>query len=259
MDDFILEKRIREALRKKAENIAEDGPEQAAVREKVRQRIREEQKMKFRAWKKTLAAAAVICIMGSITAMGLGKAESFVGHSNLKETVTEYEKAAELQSGYNGMVKSVKEFSNGYTFASAVPRYGEAQDKDGNTVEQNTAMVFTYRREGNQDIFLEGYYTEIPEETVPDRTMILDDGTEVRYSRMQNKFVPPDYVPTAEEEKLAEEGKLNLAYGSDEVEESVSSAVMWQENDILYSLFTFDGNLTAEEMFEMAEEVHGSR
>lgn len=116
-------------------------------------------------------------------------------------------------------------------------------------------MSVIYEREGSESVNFEGVYSSLPLDFEADLSMTLDNGVVLRYSRMQNKFVPPDYVPTEEEQKLSEEGKLNLAYGSSEIEEMVSSMVQWEDGGITYSLFTFDEAITAEEMFQMAKEV----
>ena len=65
----------------------------------------------------------------------------------------------------------------------------------------------------------------------------------------------PEEEAKALQKKLQEEGKLNVAYGSDEVEVMTSAAVTWEQEDISYCLFTFEESMSAEELLSMAKEV----
>ena len=255
MDDFILDKKIEAALNKQASGVHDGILERQRMQAAVHRRLEEERNMRHRSWKVMAAAAAAVCLMGGMTAMGLGKAAVYISHSNRNEAVNDYAAAEEMQKSYRTDVKMVEEFSNGYAFAEAVPHHSEAQDADGNTIEAGTAMSVVYEREGSESVYFEDGYSSLPLDFEADLSMTLDNGVVLQYSRMQNKFVPPDYVPTEEEQKLCEEGKLNLAYGSSEIEEMVSSMVQWEDGGITYSLFTFDEAITAEEMFQMAKEV----
>lgn len=259
MDDFILEERIKKALSSKAEDVHVDAVQSQRIQTRVYQRIEEENRMKHRNWKKIAIAAAAICVMGSISAMALGKATVGISHSSLNEAVFSYEEAVNKQKGFNSKVKSVEEFSNGYKFTEAVPRYEEEQDDKGNTLSKTTTMSFTYGKNGLDRVILTGHPSTMSEGTTPEKILMLDNGVELRYSRLHSKFVPPDYVATEEDEKLVASGKLNLAYGSSEIEEMDSSSVYWKEDGLTYSLFTFETSITADEMLQMAKEVVESR
>ena len=115
-------------------------------------------------------------------------------------------------------------------------------------------MSFTYEKKGMEDVIFSSSRLTVPGGN-PDEVLVLDDGTELGYHKMANKFVPPDYTPTEEELKLQEEGKLNIGYGSDKVQEKVSVSVYWVQDGVIYSLFSFNDSLTAEEMFQMAKDV----
>lgn len=259
MDDFILEEKIRETLKRKADSVHVDTLDRQRIRTEVYQRLEEENRMKHRNWKKTIVVAAAICVLGSITAMALGKASVSVSHSSNNEAVTSYSQAVTMQNGYDKSVKSVENFSNGYNFAQAVPTYGEERDDNGNVLSKNTYMSFTYQKNGLDNVMLNGHRSTMPDGGKVDRTMTLDNGVELKYSKMRNKFVPVDYTPTEEDLRLSEEGSLNLAYGSDEVEEINSSSVLWEEGGITYILFTFENSLSGDEMLQMAKEVVESK
>ena len=81
------------------------------------------------------------------------------------------------------------------------------------------------------------------------------DGTELRFYKTVNKFVPANYELTEEDKKAQEAGNFDLAYGSDEIEITTSCMVEWDMDGQGYSLFKFGEELSAEEMFAMAEEI----
>lgn len=259
MDDFILEKRLKETLEKKAEEVCADALAKERIRTEVYRKIKEVNGMKQKNMKKIVLVAAAICIFGSITAFALGKAVTVSSHSNHNEEVTVFEEAKAMQRDLDREVKVVEEFSNGYRFRSAVPRYEESHDKNGKSIEKETAMSFFYEKEGMEGITLFASRITLGESGTPDAVLVLEDGTELHFSELVNKFVPPDYEITEEEKKLQEEGKLNVAYGSSEVEIKNSESVYWQQNGITYCLFMFGDDLSADEMLAMAKELAESR
>ena len=242
MDDLILEKNLKETINKKSEEIGGSLADQR-IRTRVFEAIEEEKNMKHRNWKKTAVAAAAICILGTMTAVAVGRPAFILSGSSRNEIVRDYGQAVQMQEGYDGRVKSVEGFSNGYTFKEAVPKHEETQDEGKNRLDQGESMAFTYEKEGMED------------KSSADQVMTLEDGTVLSYSSTVNKFVPPDYEITEEEKKLQEEGKLNVAYGSDEVEVMTSASVTWEQEDISYCLFTFEESMSAEELLSMAKEV----
>lgn len=254
MDDSILEKKIRTTLEKKSEEARVDALTSQRIRANVYGRIEEERNMKHRNWKKVVIAAAAICVFGSITAVALNKPKYISSHSSQNEAVRDYEAAKSMMHGFDASAKVVEEFSNGYKFKEAVPKYESTHDEEHNMLEQETSMSFTYEKKGMEDVIFSSSRLTVPGGN-PDEVLVLDDGTELGYHRMANKFVPPDYTPTEEELKLQEEGKLNIGYGSDKVQEKVSVSVYWVQDGVTYSLFSFNDSLTAEEMFQMAKEV----
>lgn len=254
MDDSILEKKIRDTLEKKSEEACVDTLTSQRIRAKVYGAIEEERNMKHKNWKKVIVAVAAICIMGSITAVALTRPKYVSSHSSHDEEVYSYEEAKNMQAGYDKAVKSVEKFSNGYEFEVAVPRYESSHDENHEVMESWTTMNFTYARGDEPTVSLSASRVLWHSENA-DAVLTLEDGTELQYSRLENKFVPPDYEPTEEEEKLVEEGKLNIGYGSSEIQVMTSVSVRWVQDEVGYCLFSFNDSLSAEEMFQMAKEV----
>ena len=56
---------------------------------------------------------------------------------------------------------------------------------------------------------------------------VCEDGSELRFYKTVNKFVPENYELTDENKKAQKEGHFNLSYGSDEIEVMTSYMVEW--------------------------------
>ncbi|MCI8454090.1 MAG: hypothetical protein HFE84_05685 [Lachnospiraceae bacterium] len=260
MDDSVLEKKIKETLAKKSEDVHADGLAAWRIRTRVNQRIKEETGMKKnRSWKRIVVVTAAICILGTMSAMALGKVKYTSSHSSHNEEVTDFASAKSMQNGYDASVKVIEGFSNGYTFKRAVPAYEQGHDEGHNVVENYTAMHFTYGKEGCKDVSLSATRISSGVAKNPDQILTLADGTELRFTRTLNKFLPPEYEGsyelTEEEKKLEEAGKLNVAYGSSEIETITSEAVTWQQDGISYCLFMMSDEMSGDELLQMAKEL----
>lgn len=255
MDNLVLEKKIEEVLEKKAEEIRTDDFASQRIRANVYSRLEEAEHMKKRNWKKTALVAAAICILGSITAMGLGKTETITSGSSRANTITSFAAAEARQGNLDTHVKMIEKFSNGYTFKEAVPTDEVGMDKDGNVTGKETTLHLTYVKDGAVDVSVSSGRLSLESEREPDVAMALEDGTELKYSTMMNKFVPAGYEITEEEKKLQEEGKLNIGIGASEIRHIPSSSVIWTQDEITYCLFTFSQDMSADEMLGMAREI----
>ena len=81
------------------------------------------------------------------------------------------------------------------------------------------------------------------------------DGIDLYYHSYRNKIVPADYQLT-EADKLAEEqGELVFSYGSDSVQVMEIKSLHWLDGDMDTMLMQMDGELTAEDLVEMAREI----
>ena len=255
MDNFILDNKIRETLDKKAEEAGADAFAAQRIRAKVYSKLEEAEHMKKRNWKKTAIVAAAICVLGSMTVLGLGKTVTVTGGSSHADIITSYEEAEAKQNSLDSQVKMIEKFANGYEFDFAVPVHSEGTDKDGYVTGKETTLRVSYVRDGAKEISLSVSRITMGEVGEPDAVLALEDGTELHYSTLVNKFVPVGYKMTEEEQKLMEEGKLNVAEGADEIEIMPSSSVIWVQDEITYHLFTFSQDMSADEMLAMAQEI----
>ena len=130
----------------------------------------------------------------------------------------------------------------------------ETSDKDGNKLGKGIHLDITYGKEGMEPITFSAE-VGLDGGSAPTDVKTCGDGTELRFYKTVNKFVPANYELTEEDKKAQEAGNFDLAYGSDEIEITTSCMVEWDMDGQGYSLFKFGEELSAEEMFAMAEEI----
>ena len=213
---------------------------------KIEAEARSRKERKFMGISKKIAVAAAVCVM-SVTAYAAvsNLAGTTGGTTKDIKTFAQLEKADD-KLGLNANL--VESFSNGMTFKDGGIGENYGVDENGNE------MGKAYKR-------LSASYEDKDGNRV---TLIIDEGNHYvdagqeaskGYSAHENLFVPPDYEPTEEELALQKAGKLNIGYGADEVERTVSESYYWQEDGLYYGLIGFDLNLGEEGFAQMAAEI----
>ncbi len=220
----------------------------------------EAKSMKHLSAKKIIIGVAVGCLLISGGAFAAGHAVSLSSHSDWREGCNSYSGMEEQEKKLGYQVDSVEQFTNGYTFAKAVVGESEGRDQDRNKVYTNKFMSIEYARDAEPTVSL---YIEKPAESYArsnpaEATKVCGDIT-LYFDSATYKFVPPDYELTAEDKTNQEKGNYFISFGSDTVEMQKSAVVEWTKNGIQYQLIGFDLNLTADDMFDMAEEVMGTK
>ncbi len=253
-----FDSQIKEALAYEAENLPELSGREEALRNRVMRQIEEEQSMKTRNWnvKRVLVTAAVMCVLGSAAAMAAGRFVGISSHSSRDEIFTDYGKIGEIaeKNQIPFEVKAPETFSNGYAFAEGIPVNEAGIDSEGNETQLPAAISLTYRKTGMADVTLhESSASSASGEMAGN--MHLEDGTAYYYNQDHYMFVPPSYELSEEEQAAVDAGELVVSYGTEEVEESQISSVIWENEDVLYVLQSFNTSLTEEEMIDMAAEV----
>ena len=154
MDDPILEERLKKMFESRAGELPDESLREVRIRKRVYEQIeREETHMKRGFMKKAVIAVAAICVFGSMTAFAIGNIAGVTSHSDRRDEVHTYEQALKLQEEHGPKVNFPKQFSNGYTFESAVPVNYETSDKDGNKLGKGSRHYLRKRGDGTDHIF----------------------------------------------------------------------------------------------------------
>lgn len=241
---------------------------QIAASESLKQRIdfeiadrsaKEEHKMKRMNIKKVVLGVAAACVMvGTIAVAGSGVV-SYVGHGFSVPDYTKFEDMgkAEAEIGYS--VGCVESFSNGFRLDGIHIIEDVLRDESGQTMGEKKSLQISYSKGKEEiDVYCEKLLP-IEEKDIMaigeyDRTL-EKGGITMGYVSSMYKAVPPDYEPTEEDKKAMESGHLQIGYGSAEIETSRYSRVVWVKDGVRYEVMGFDVSLSADEMFQMAQEM----
>lgn len=254
------EEKIKDVLALECDSITASRGLKDRIDEKILESEKEAGDMKHLSVKKLVIGVAVGCLLASGGVYAAGHATSLVTHTFLPNMCRDYGKLPKMEQKLGYGVDSVEEFSNGYRFQSMSVDEWEGQDESGNQVYTFKSLGINYVKSGEKPVSL---YIEKPVETpVRDRTPDATrdcGGITVYYDSITNKQVPPDYVLTQEDKDGEARGDFYISVGTPEVEIHQNYSVTWEKDGIHYKLLGFDLNLSADEMFDMAEEIIGTK
>lgn len=210
-------------------------------------------------WRKRavgMLAVAAVLITGVFASNALTHR---IWSSNMHSTDWgEYAQTAAHTSIVAADIKTVPTFSNGYTFVRGSE--GEAGDSDENGNRLTTYSSIDLLYQNQQDDMVSLYITKAPmlDSTTahPDAVSRNISGVDVYYASVACLFLPPEEKPTAQEQALADAGKLNIGYGSAERTEEIFTYVVWNDQEVQYNLSSLGGTALSEDtLFTMAEEI----
>lgn len=210
---------------------------------------------------RTMVIAGILCIATTITCVAATKGSYWIGGSSKVNDIKQFPTADTVKNTVGYLPKYVENFKGGFKF-NLLSFSDSSLIKDGKTVVKTKDADFDYIRDGakkTQSLFMTA--TAIDEEYLNEDVKYKKDVTEYKgvkiyYNSVQRKVVPEGYKQTEEELKLIEEGALDMAFGSDEIEEYKSQCVDWYENGINYSIINEDyDDVGKDAMIEMAETV----
>ncbi|MDO5397413.1 MAG: hypothetical protein Q4G33_05735 [bacterium] len=208
--------------------------------------------MKSRKKFAVIAAAAVLAVGATVFA-GSGVIKSWSGSSSSKPDYTSLPTAQQCikDIGYEPVL--IDSFANGYSFDEGSIVTNNLHDENDNTVESFKSISLRYKKDGDKvSLSQEKFnsYIEMSGETISGI-----NGTDIYYVCYENKFVPPGYEMTEEDKKAEENGELVFSWGSDEVELHTVQSVSWVDEGMHFDLMQMDGNLSKDDMTEMANEI----
>lgn len=253
-----VDEKMAEWFRTEAEGIPVPPNMKTEIDERIRT-VERRKIMRFSAKKVALVAAAV-ALIGSVTAVAAGRLAASESHSNLNDAVKNYEEVAALEGEVGFAFPALEEFSNGFKFTSAVPAENSDYDEEGNVLGSYQSVDLTYT-DGTQDVNIfiqEAHSYDSQEQEAVGVVPVWQgekEGIALEVTRTVHKFVPADYELTEEDIQAQENGSLVFAYGSNEVEETVSYSCNFTKDGLSYGVMGFDLTMQPEELAQMAAEL----
>ncbi len=256
----IWEEKIKNVLALECDGITASRDLKDRIDRQILESQKEAGNMKKFSMKKLVIGVAAGCLLVSGGAFATGHAVSLSTHSFLGDAYRSYSDLGKAEEKLGYTVDAVEGFSNGYRFEKMSVDEWQGDDAAGDTVCTFKQLDISYGRTGDEGISL---YARRPIEapvrdTTPDAVRQVGDVT-IYYDVTTFKFVPPNYELTDEDRANLDKPDYSISYGSDKVEVQQSYEVTWDKDGIYYMLLGFDLPLSADEMFDMAEEVMGTK
>lgn len=234
------------------------------LKDRIDERILESQKeaghMKKLSMKKFAIGVAVGCLLVSGGAFAAGRVVSLTSHTYKLDACRNYGDMDKIQAKLGYAADTVEKFSNGYCFEKMSVDDVNGNDADGNVIYTYKDLNISYEKSGEPTVWLD--VAKPVESSVrrgnPEATRQAG-GVTLYYDTTTYKFVPSNYELTDEDRANQEKDNFTISYGSDEVEIQTASDVIWEKDGVKYHLMGFDLNLGADEMFDMAEEIMGTK
>lgn len=210
--------------------------------------------MKFSKKKAVILGLTASLFVGT-TVFAAGHITSYRSWSDPKAEMHDYVAAVEKSHELGSELTLPESFANGYEFAGANENGFNGMDDNGNVLVSGTNFFTRYIRENSPELnlFIDPVTVKEDVRYSVESKMIGD--VEVHLNQAVYKFVPTDYELTEEDKQNMEDNHYELSYGSDQVELQQYNGISFARNGKYYSMFAWDSDMTADEWYEMAEEL----
>lgn len=212
-------------------------------------------KMKhFNMKKAIIATAAAVMALGTVTVLATGGVKNIICSSTSFPDYTNYADLAEAESKSGVTTNAPEHFSNGYAFYGINLKQISYRTEEGTQTDSFTSLSIEYHK-GSDIIDYSVQPRPMLANTKEGTETVEKDGITYYYQSIQNKFVPPNYEPTAEEYAQMEAGTLNIGVGADKISYSVGKHIWWETNEQQHLLSCMDNDISKEELLDMAFEL----
>lgn len=258
MDRRKLDVLINQTLHDRAEAVSMSEAGKDRIYQAISDSSKEDYRMKINGKRKLAAAVAVMCLLGSMAALGAGRITGYrTGHNADEPEFASYADMNKAPEKAGFPVKAVEQFDNGFTFEKAFLLNVDAYEEGGQVVDTFPQVSVQYEKDGLSVVLdIEKQRPEYEESTTGNPVDISYGDLTLTYREDHYKFVPPDYELTEEDQKAIDSGELYVSYGSSQVEYKDFHFLEWQEQEVSYLLMSYgDGALGQEELTQMAQQV----
>ena len=247
MKDFEL--MIKQSLHDMADDIQADQ----ALKERIDFMITKQKKtISFK--KIAVGLVAVACI-ATVGAVARGQIAGLMSSTYLTKQVYNISELNNDADKISDKI-SLPDKLNGYNFKSGNIEKINKIDENINIIGEYPELYANY---GDLTVTVHKYDEEIDgtEYTLQKgQSEETKDINDVKVSCRTDKylFVPADYEPTDEEKQMEENNEMFISYGSDSREEQIFTSAQWEQNGLVYNIFTFS-DVNFQTMFEIAEQI----
>lgn len=231
-----------------------DDLQPSADLKKALLKSKEERKMKFQK-KKAIIVAAVACLLVGTTVFATGHIASYTSSSSPKDAITNYDDAVKKSEELGNGFTIPETFSNGYKFENANTMNVKGLDENGQVMVTSKDFTTDYTKADCPKISL--FVNELHE--APEENYAIDNrtigGIVVYFNQATYKFVPTNYKWTEEDDEAIKDPHYEISWGTEELEIQSYNGVTFAKDGKYYNMFAWDCDLTADEWYQMAEEI----
>lgn len=254
------EEKIKNALALECGSITPSRDLKDRIDREILESQKEAGNMKRFSMKKLVIGVAAGCLLLSGGVFAAGRVVSLSSHSYLWDAYKSYGDMDKAQAKLGYPADTVEEFANGYRFDKMFVDDVNGTDADGNVIYTFKDLSISYEKSGEPSVWLDVKKPVEPQKRKGEPEAARQvEGITLYYDTITYKFVPPSYELTEEDQANLERDNFTISYGSDEVKVQQNSSVTWEKEGVHYNLSGFDLNLSSDEMFDMAEEVMGTK
>lgn len=265
MTDNELEQKIKNALIEETKNINVNENTFNEIYKKIHNEGKN-LKMKKSFVKPVIVFAVIFIFTTTACIAAMSKVKSYHSSSSHNDDIYEFPTASVLEEKAGFVPKYVEDTIDGFSFENVGFSDHTANDESDNIIEEYKGIMFVYKSNTNTDRFTvhankvsyELFQQGIDEQSEKENY----NGIYLYYTEVNSIFFPPDVEGKELNELLTpqqledyENGKLNVAYGSDKIEESSGKFVIWYDNGIEYSIFASDTSLEKDNLISAAKNI----
>ncbi len=251
-----FEEKLKKAMDAEAGKICPSEDLFLQINRKIESENMGVKNMNFKPIKKTrriLVACMLLLVFTTITCFAAAKIVSYTSHST-NDTFAEFPSEKEVKKEAGFLPKYVEEFTAGYKFYRGGVGESTANTEDGTEDMTVKTAHFTYKN-GDSAVSLLVEAGILPGEKSEGENVKITSDTEGRYSGQMYKFLPADYVMTAQDKADEESGKYVFSYGSQEIEINHMQQISWEDNGMSYTLINSDDTVDKATLVNMAAEI----
>ena len=247
MKDFEL--MIKQSLH----DMADDMQADQALKERIDFMITKQKKtISFKKIAVGLVAVACIATVGAVARGQIAGLSSDTDPTKQIYNISELNNDADKISDKISLPDKLSNFD----FTSGNIQYIDKLDESANKIGEYSELYAQY---DDLTVTVHKYDEEIDgtEYTLQKgQSEETKDINDVKVSCRTDKylFVPADYEPTDEEKQMEENNEMFISYGSDSREEQIFTSAQWEQNGLVYNIFTFS-DVNFQTMFEIAEQI----
>ena len=204
--------------------------------------------------KRVVVVAVAAAMLFSATALAAsGIFSSWVGSTSGKANYTSLPSIEQSVKDVGYAPVLIEQFENGYVFSQGQVVENSLTTDSKNSAIEFKSFMFRYVKDGNMVLFSQRQHDPAIQES---GTLISSNsGYDFYFTGYTNKVVPTDYELTEDDKHAEACGELVFTYGSDDVSICEVKGLTWTTGDLAFTLTQIDGELSADDMVQMAQYI----